>query len=146
MRSRSPVRSEGKSPARKACSRLLSAADKGGPITPFARRMFSLCSMLARGAWREKPIRPTAWWLGRLGRASDAGGTPAVPNRGLSAAAFDRVAFGAPAQHAAGQIGDILEAGLLQDVGGLRRAAAGAAHRDDRPVMAQFGGALGQFA
>src|SRR5882762_10969226 len=44
--------------------------------------------------------------------------------RSLRAAAFDRVAFGAPAQHAAGQIGDILEAGLLQDVRGLHRAAA----------------------
>ena len=44
------------------------------------------------------------------------------------------MAFGAPAQHAAGQIGDILEAVLLQDDRGLRRAAAGAAHRDDRAL------------
>src|ERR1700726_814131 len=78
-------------------------------------------------------------------------GRDIVPRRdakyaSLGAAAFDRVAFGAPAQHAAGQIRDVLEAGLLQDVGGLGRAAAGAAYRDDRPVMAQLGGALGQFA
>src|ERR1700716_2882180 len=53
----------------------------------------------------------------------------------LRAAAFDRVAFGAPAQHAAGQIGDILEAVLLQDDRGFRRAAPGAAHRAEPPGL-----------
>jgi hypothetical protein len=46
----------------------------------------------------------------------------------LAAAAFDGVALGAPAQHPAGEIGDIGKTGLAQDHGGLRRAAAGAAH------------------
>src|SRR5438046_1302594 len=63
---------------------------------------------------------------------------------GLGAAALDRVAFGAPAQHPAGQVGDILEAGLLQDVRRLGRAAAGPAYRDDRPVAREFAGALRQ--
>ncbi len=36
--------------------------------------------------------------------------------------------------------------GLAQNHGRLRRAAAGAAHRDDRPVPRQFAGALGQCA
>src|SRR5438552_12416010 len=65
---------------------------------------------------------------------------------GLGAAALDRVALGAPAQHAAGQIRNILEAGLLQDVCGLGRAAAGPAHRDDRPVAREFAGALREVA
>src|SRR5204862_364799 len=65
---------------------------------------------------------------------------------GLGAAALDRVAFGAPAQHPAGQVGDILEAGLLQDVCRVGRAAAGPAHRDDRPVAREFAGALREVA
>ena len=64
----------------------------------------------------------------------------------IDAAALDGVAFGAPAQHAAGEVGDVAEPRLLQDHGRLRRAAAGAAHRDDRPVARQFAGALGQLA
>src|SRR6202158_1347713 len=111
MRSRSPVRSKDRSPAQKACSRLPSAADKGGPITPFARRMFRLCSMLARSAFREKLLSPDACWPGRSFGDPMRAGRPRSES-GLRAAAFDRVAFGAPAQHAAGQIGDILKAGL----------------------------------
>src|ERR1700752_266136 len=55
------------------------------------------------------------------------------------------MAFGAPAQHPAGEIGDIAEAGLAQDHGGLRRAAAGAADRDDRAVARELAGALGKL-
>src|SRR6516164_11260854 len=64
---------------------------------------------------------------------------------GLRAAAFDGVAFGAPAQHATGKIGDIGKPGLAQDHGGLCRAAAGAADRDDRPVARELAGAVGQL-
>src|SRR6185437_12508668 len=73
---------------------------------------------------------------------------PASPSQcgALSAAAFARVAFGAPTQHAAGEVGDIGEAFLLQDDGRLRRAAAGAAYRHDRLVARQFGRALRQPA
>ena len=52
---------------------------------------------------------------------------------GLGAAALDGMAFGAPAQHAAGEIGDIGKPGLAQDHGGLCRAAAGAIFGNDRP-------------
>src|SRR5258706_6581768 len=38
----------------------------------------------------------------------------------LARAAFDWVAVGAPAQHAAGKVRGVLQAGLLQDDGGLR--------------------------
>src|SRR5882672_936368 len=60
----------------------------------------------------------------------------------LNAAAFDRETFGAPAQHAAGQIGDIGKSRLLQQSGRLRRAAAGAADGDDRPVAREVAGPL----
>jgi hypothetical protein len=43
------------------------------------------------------------------------------------------VAFGAPARHAAGEVGDLVEPDLRQDRGRLLRAAAGAVDRDDRP-------------
>src|SRR4029077_18157579 len=39
----------------------------------------------------------------------------------LSAAAFDGVAFGAPAQHLAGKVGDIAKPAFTQDDGGSRR-------------------------
>src|SRR2546428_5893969 len=64
----------------------------------------------------------------------------------LAAAALDGVSFRAPAQHTAGQIGDIGETVLLQDGEGLGRTAAGPADGDDRPVAAQFTGATGQLA
>src|SRR5689334_17887407 len=54
------------------------------------------------------------------------------------------MAFGAPSQHAAGEVGDVGEAGVAENDGCLRRAAAGAAYRHDRPVMRQFAGAFGQ--
>jgi hypothetical protein len=60
------------------------------------------------------------------------------------AAAFGGVALGAPAQHAAGKIGDVAEAGLAQDRRRPRSAAAGPAHWDDRPVGHQLPGAFGQ--
>jgi hypothetical protein len=56
------------------------------------------------------------------------------------------MAFGAAAQHPAGEIGDIGEACLAQDHGSLRRAAAGAAHGDDRAVARELTGTLGQLA
>ena len=56
------------------------------------------------------------------------------------------MAFGTPAQHPAGEIGDIAKPGLAQDHGGLRRAAAGAAHRDNRTVARELAGALSQLA
>src|SRR5437764_15198441 len=92
---------------------------------------------------REKAIRPS---LGFLGGSAGERKRAARPRSriGLGAAALDRVAFGAPAQHPAGQVGDILEAGLLQDVRRLGRAAAGPAYRDDRPVAREFAGALRQ--
>ena len=55
------------------------------------------------------------------------------------------MAFGAPAQHAAGEIGDITKPGLAQDHGGLCRTAAGATHRDDRAVARELAGAGGQL-
>src|SRR6516164_4556057 len=55
------------------------------------------------------------------------------------------MAFGAPAQHAAGEIGDIAKPSLAQDHGGLCRAAAGAADRDDRAVARELAGAIGQL-
>ena len=56
------------------------------------------------------------------------------------------MAFGAPTEHTAGEIGDIGKASLAQDHGGLRRAAAGTAHRDDRTVASELAGAFGQLA
>src|ERR1700722_3718804 len=50
-------------------------------------------------------------------------------------AALDAAALGTPAQHAARQVGDVGQAGLEQDRRGVRRAAAGAAYRDDRFVL-----------
>jgi hypothetical protein len=57
----------------------------------------------------------------------------------MRSTAFDRVAFGAPAQHAAGQTRDVLEAVLLQDDGGLRPSPTRARHRDQRQVRADRG-------
>ena len=56
------------------------------------------------------------------------------------------MAFGAPAQNPAGEIGDIGHADLAQDLRGLRGPAAGAGHPDDRAVARELAGALGQFA
>src|SRR5512132_4389703 len=61
-----------------------------------------------------------------------------TPNSNSVGAAFDREALRAPAQHAAGQVGDFLEAGLAEDHGRLRRAGAGAAHRDDGLFLRQL--------
>ena len=55
------------------------------------------------------------------------------------------MAFGAPAPHAAGEIGDIAKPSLAQDHGGLCRAAAGAADRDNRAVARELAGAIGQL-
>src|SRR5690348_13328827 len=56
------------------------------------------------------------------------------------------MAFGTPAQHSAGEVGDVAKPGFAQDHGGLRGAAAGAAHSDDRAVVRELAGALGQLA
>ena len=56
------------------------------------------------------------------------------------------MAFGAPAQHPASKIGNVAKPGLAQDHGGLCRAAAGTAHRDDRTVASELAGAFGQLA
>src|SRR6266851_5334560 len=64
----------------------------------------------------------------------------------LSASAFDGMAFGPPAQHSAGKVGNVAKPAFPQDGGGLRRAATGAAHRDDRPIARQFAGTRGQLA
>src|SRR5438270_4360988 len=94
---------------------------------------------------REKAIRPSLGFLGgSAGERMRAGGPQS--RIGLGAAALDGVAFGAPAQHPAGQVRDILEAGLLQDVCRLGRAAAGTAYRDDRAVAREFAGALREVA
>jgi hypothetical protein len=50
-------------------------------------------------------------------------------------AAFDGEALSAPAQHAAGEVGDLVEAGLAEHQGGLSRASAGAADHDHRPLL-----------
>jgi len=50
----------------------------------------------------------------------------------------DREALRAPAQHAAGKIGDFLEARLLKHQRCLSRAPAGAADRYDRFVLFQL--------
>jgi hypothetical protein len=63
----------------------------------------------------------------------------------LGAATLDRIALRAPTQHAAIEIGDIGETRLLQNHRRLRRAAAGAANRDDRPVTLQFTSARGKL-
>src|ERR1041384_3336388 len=78
----------------------------------------------------------SARFLARLARWTGAGGSARsrIGAGSLGAAAFDRVALGAPAQHPAGQVCYFLEAGLLQDDGRLRGTAAGAADRDDGPV------------
>jgi len=68
----------------------------------------------AHGTTREANSA-AACWAGQVGLATQCGRHARDPNRALCAAAFDRVAFGAPAQQAAGQIGDILVAVLLQD-------------------------------
>ena len=59
--------------------------------------------------------------------------------------ALDRQRLGAPAQHAAGQVGHLRVAGLLQQLRGLCRACAGTADRDDRPRVVQFGQARRQL-
>ena len=53
--------------------------------------------------------------------------------------------FGAPAQHAAGQVRDVPEAGLLQHDHRLRRTRAGAAHGDDGAVRREFPAAAGEL-
>jgi len=55
------------------------------------------------------------------------------------------MAFGSPAQHAAGKIGNIAKACFAQDDGSLCGAAAGSADGDDRAIARQFAGALGQL-
>src|SRR5947208_15099373 len=79
----------------------------------------------------------------RCSLAANCGG-PAI--FALGASAFDGMAFGPPAQHSAGKVGNIAKPAFPQDDGGLRRAAAGAAHRDDRPIARQFAGTRGQLA
>src|SRR5947207_11731386 len=64
----------------------------------------------------------------------------------LGAAAFDGVAFGAPAQHSTGEVGDVAKPGFLQNHSGLRRAATGAAHRDNRTVPPELAGTLSELA
>ena len=54
--------------------------------------------------------------------------------------------FGAPAQHAAAQVGDLGEAGLAEHRGRARRARARAADGDDRPVARQVAEARLQLA
>src|SRR5271165_2191915 len=66
--------------------------------------------------------------------------------RPSGAAPFDGVAFGAPAQHAAGEVGNITKARFPQDDGRLRGAAAGAADGNDRTIARQLFGALGELA
>src|SRR5258707_14969759 len=68
------------------------------------------------------------------------------PGPELVGAALDREALGAPAQHAAGEIGDFIEAGLAEEHGGLRRARAGAAHRHHGFLLGHRSGALAQLA
>src|ERR1700746_176499 len=55
------------------------------------------------------------------------------------------MAFGSPAQHAAGKIGNIAKACFAQDDGSLCGAAAGSTDVDDRAIAPQFAGALGQL-
>ena len=78
--------------------------------------------------------------------AEDPGRHAGQALRLLERPALDAAALGAPAQHAARQVGDVGEARLLQDRRGMRRAAAGAAHRDDRLVLGQLPGAGGELA
>src|ERR1700756_2251011 len=83
----------------------------------------SLAKSVARSSWKMPAPQATAMF--------------AAP--GASArAALHAAALAAPAQHAARQVGDGGEARFLQDGGGMRRAAAGAAHRDDRLVLGQL--------
>ena len=53
----------------------------------------------------------------------------------LVAAALDGTALVAPAQHAAGEIGNIAEPRFAQDVGRHGRTATGATHGDDGAVL-----------
>src|SRR5260370_34477893 len=64
----------------------------------------------------------------------------------LNPAAFDRMAFGSPAQHTAGKIGNVAKTCFAQDDGRLRGATAGSADSDDRTIARQFPGALGEVA
>src|SRR5438128_637814 len=59
---------------------------------------------------------------------------------------FDRKALRAPAQHAAGEIGDLVEAGLAEDHRCLRRARTGAADGDDGPAFRDFRDFFRQFS
>src|SRR5688572_17776647 len=56
------------------------------------------------------------------------------------------MAFGAPAQHAAREVGDFLEARLLEDQSRLRRATASATHRHDGPCLVELSAARLQLA
>src|SRR5205823_2149796 len=64
----------------------------------------------------------------------------------LIAATLDRMSFGAPAQHAASEIRDITEPGLLQHDGRLRRARTRSAHGNDRTVACELAGAPRKLA
>src|SRR5256886_2618155 len=60
-------------------------------------------------------------------------------------AAFDRIALGAPAQHAAREVGDAGKARVLQHDRGLRRARARTAHGDDGTVARKLARASGEL-
>ena len=53
--------------------------------------------------------------------------------------------LGAPAQHAAGEVGDVADAGFLQDNHRLRGARAGAAYGHHRAVLCRFSGTRRKF-
>src|SRR5712671_853376 len=74
MRSQLPVRSKGRSPARKTCSQLPSATDKGGPITNRVQVMFDAN---VHGEMREANSA-TACWAGRVGLAAQCGRDAAI--------------------------------------------------------------------
>src|SRR5438552_1256980 len=57
----------------------------------------------------------------------------------LRLSALDCVAFGAPAQHAAGEIGNIAEARALQHERSLCGTRARTTHGDDRPLAWKLG-------
>src|SRR5258706_11075545 len=52
--------------------------------------------------------------------------------------ALHRIALRAPAQHASGKIGDVIESRALQQHRGLSRTGTRAAHRDNRAIAGKL--------
>ena len=83
-------------------------------------------------------------WPGPKQRASKSSAGAGIKH--LTLAAFDRAAFGAPAQHPAGQIGHLFEPGLREGSVACAERPPGTADRNDRLSLVDFSARCGELA